>query len=516
MLVRSLPAQGPEKRAFVRTEHLVKRFPGVVAVNDVSFEVQSGEIHCLLGENGAGKSTMMELLYGAYRPDAGTIFVQDRPVRFSSPRDAIAQGIGMVHQHFVLIPTMSVIENVLIGRQRKGWRLDLSQGAREIERLCKAYDIEIDLTARVGDLCVGEQQWVEILKALYGKVRLLILDEPTAVLTPQETAKLFSILRKMRDDGISIIFVTHKLQEVMEISDRVSVMRKGKLIGTVETSATSQEELARWMVGRDVVLLLEKGLANIDGTILEVIDLCSSGDGKCIALDHITFSLRKGEILGLAGVSGNGQRELFDVLAGMRRPLSGRILLDGEEISNLSPREITQRGMVFVPEDRIRQGLVMDFRIDENLVLGKHRSAPFYRNPFLDQRQIEAFAVEKIKEYEIMTTSHRQPTRVLSGGNLQKVILARELSQQPKCLVVSQPTRGLDVGATEYVRRRLLEQRDRGAGILLISEDLDEIFNLSNRIAVIFKGRIMGILDAEQATLEQVGLMMAGVQGGVS
>ncbi|MGQ9665739.1 MAG: ABC transporter ATP-binding protein, partial [Anaerolineae bacterium] len=501
----------PSTEPLIRTEGLVKRFPTVVANDHISFEVRKGEIHCLLGENGAGKTTLMEILFGAYRPDEGTIYIHGKPVILTSPRDAIAHGIGMVHQHFILIPTMTVVENILIGRNQKGWRLRLNEGLLEIERLCQTYGISIDLQAKVADLSVGEQQWVEILKALYGGVELLILDEPTAVLTPQETAKLFTILKKMRDDGISIIFVTHKLKEVMAISDRVSVLRKGKLMGTVETSQTTQEELACWMVGREVELLLDKGISPIGGPILEVIKVNCKSDGKSVALRDISFTLHRGESLGLAGVSGNGQRELFDVLVGMRRSSSGQVLLDGEDITNLSPREITVRGMAFVPEDRIHQGLVMDFRVDENLILGLHRSRPFYQRPFLSYKKIEEFAKTRIYEYDIVVSSHRHPTRVLSGGNLQKVIIARELSQRPKCLIVSQPTRGLDVGATEYVRRRLLEQRDNGAGILVISEDLDEIYNLSTRIAVIYKGRLMGIVDPQKTSLEQIGLMMAGV-----
>jgi ABC-type uncharacterized transport system ATPase subunit len=496
----------------IRVEGITKRFPQVLANDDISLSIRPGEIHCLLGENGAGKSTLAEMLYGVHRPDAGTIWYKGKLVTVPSPRAAIQLGIGMVHQHFILVPPLSVVENVVIGTESTGLRLDLNQAKRRLESLCASYGIVLNLDTEIWHLCVGEQQWVEILKALYVGVELLILDEPTAALTPQETDKLFAILRKMREDGLSILFITHKLREVMAVSDRVTVLRKGKLVQTVNTSEVSQRDLARMMVGREVVFQLERGDANPGEPVLEVTDLRGRDDRGIEALQGVSFTLHRNEILGLAGVSGNGQRELFDVLTGVRKATGGRVLLEGKEITNRTPSSIAADGVSSVPEDRIHQGLVMDFRVDENLILGLQRKAPFSRGPFLSQAAIGAFAQELVSSYEIATPSTGQTTRVLSGGNLQKMLMARELSQKPRCLIVSQPTRGLDVGATEYVRRRLLQERDRGAGILLISEDLDEVFNLSNRIAVMFKGKIIGVLAAEEASLEEVGLMMAGCE----
>lgn len=494
----------------LRIENVTKQFPQVLANDSISLTIQKGEIHCLLGENGAGKSTLAEMLYGVHQPDAGAIYYKGQPVKLSSPRDAIDLGIGMVHQHFVLVPPLSVVENIVVGTESVGPLLDLGQASRKLEALCAEYGVELDLQAKIWHLSVGQQQWVEILKALYVGVDLLILDEPTAVLTPQEADKLFAIIRKMRADGLSIIFITHKLKEVMAVSDRVSVLRKGQLVSTVNTTDMTREDLACMMVGREVVFQIEKDELTPGPVLLEISDLRAQDDRGHEALCGLSLEVREGEILGLAGVSGNGQRALFDVLTGARKATAGRVLLEGKDITNRSPRSIARRGVASVPEDRIHQGLIMDFGVDENLILGLQRESPFSKAGFLNRTAIGSFSRELIDSYEIMTPSATQVTKVLSGGNLQKVIMARELSQQPKCLIVNQPTRGLDVGATEYVRRRLLEQRDRGAAILLTSEDLDEIFNLATRIAVIFKGEIVGIFDAEEATIEEVGLLMAG------
>lgn len=501
----------PEFTVLLRTDHLTKRFPQIVANDDISFEVKTGEIHCLLGENGAGKTTLAEILYGAYKPDAGSVYFKGQPITLASPKDAIEFGIGMVHQHFVLIPPLSAVENIIIGTKSARVWLDLNQARRKLKTLCANYGVDLDLDAEISQLSVGEQQWVEILKALYGGVELLILDEPTAVLTPQESEKLFAILRKMREDGLSIIFITHKLKEVMAVSDRVTVLRRGRWVSTVETSTVTKEDLAKLMVGREVVFRLEQEKVGAGEILLEVRDVYAQNDKGHAALRGISFQLRRKEILGLAGVSGNGQRELFDVLVGVRRATAGQVIFEGREITHRSASHIASFGLASVPEDRIHQGLIMDFRVDENLILGLHRSNRFSKWSLLNQARIEAFAQKMIEDYDIATSSLSQTTKVLSGGNLQKVILARELSQEPNCLIVSQPTRGLDVGAAEYVRRRLVEQRDRGAGILLISEDLDEIFNLATRIAVIFKGQIVGIIEVEEATPEAVGLLMAGV-----
>ncbi len=495
----------------LRVENLNKRFPQVIANRDISLEIRKGEIHCLLGENGAGKTTLAECLYGAYHPDSGTITFKGQPLDLSSPRDAIAVGIGMVHQHFVLAPPLSVVENVIVGTPL-GFLVDVRRAEGRLRELCADYGLQLSLRAPVSQLSVGQRQWVEILKALYVGVDLLILDEPTAVLTPMETEKLFAVLQKMKREGLSVIFITHKLDEVMSLSDRVTVLRKGQLISTVDTADVDKAELARMMVGRDVVFRVAKGAFERGPLLLEVHDLRARGDGGEEALRGVSLSIRAGEILGLAGVSGNGQKELFEVLIGMRRATDGSVLLAGKDVTNRPPKFMMERGVAAVPEDRIDEGLVMDFRVQENLVLGLHRNQPYARWLFMDESKIEQFANESIQNYGIATPSAHHVTRLLSGGNLQKVILARELSRDPACLIANQPTRGLDVGATEYVHNKLLEQRKRGAATLLISEDLDEIFNLSDQIAVMFKGQIAGILDASEASLDRVGPLMAGIK----
>lgn len=506
------PGQNADGELLLEVAGVSKQFPQVLANDDVSFSVRRGEIHCLLGENGAGKSTLAEILYGVHRPDSGTIRFAGKPVTIAAPRDAINLGIGMVHQHFVLVPPLSVLENIVIGTQHGGLRLDMRTAGRKLASLCAAYGLTLDPNAKISQLCVGEQQWVEILKALYVGVQLLILDEPTASLTPMEADKLFAIIRKMRADGLSLVFITHKMNEVMEVSDRVTVMRKGKVVSTVNTAETTPRELARMMVGREIVFQLDKGHCEPGATLLEMRGLCARDDRGVAALQGISLDVRRSEIVALAGVSGNGQKELYDVLTGVQKATAGQVLLEGKNLTNCSPSAIASSGVASVPEDRIRQGLVMNFRIDENLMLGIQRKTPFSSGGWLNQGAINGFARDAIEEYDIATPSAKTVTRVLSGGNLQKVILARELSQKPKCLIISQPTRGLDVGATEYVRGRLLEERDRGAGILLISEDLDEVFNLATRIAVMFKGKIVGVLDADKATREEVGLLMAGCE----
>lgn len=500
----------------LKIENLSKRFPQVLANDNISLDVRRGEIHCLLGENGAGKSTLSETLYGTYAPDSGRIYFRGAPVTINSPRDAIEIGIGMVHQHFVLVPPLSVIENVILGTQTSGLMMDTSGARRRLQDLCRNYGVDLKLDAKVWHLSVGEQQWVEILKALYVGVDLLILDEPTAVLTPQASERLFNVLKKMKQDGLAIIFITHKLNEVMAVSDRVTVLRKGKLIATVETRQTSKQELANMMVGRDVVFRIEKQAAEPGSKVIELSDLRANNERNEESLCGVSFSIHQHEILGLAGVSGNGQKELFDTLVGVRKPTAGSLLLEGRSISEDSPGARMRRGISSIPEDRIHDGLVMPFKVEENLVLGIHRQKPFARRGgLINQEAIRSFARDSIHRFEIATPSPSQVSKTLSGGNLQKLILARELSQSPVLLIANQPTRGLDVGATEYVRRRLLEQRQRGAAILLISEDLDEILNLSDRIAVIYKGQIMDILNAKEASMEKIGLLMAGVREGM-
>jgi len=495
----------------IETRELTKRFPGVVAADRVSFSVRQGEIHCLLGENGAGKTTLAECLYGFYKPDSGEILYRGRRVALASPRDAIRLGIGMVHQHFVLIRPFTVIENVLLRAQTPGITLDMRRVEKDLESLCRVYGTSLDLRAQIWQLSVGEQQWVEILNAIHGGARLLILDEPTSVLTPQETEGLFQVLRRMRQSGLSIVFITHKLREVLELSDRVTVLRRGRVVDTVSTSAVTKEDLARMMVGRDVVFQVQPGEAAPGRPVLEVRDLRAFDDRGHQALQGVSLSLRQNEILGVAGVSGNGQRELFETLIGIRKPSEGEVLLNGEDVTRASPRRIRQRGLAHIPADRMAQGLVLDFSVAQNLILGRQRERMYRRGPFLDQKRIEGFAKEMITAFEILTPSSRQRTRFLSGGNLQKVILARELSRKIDCLVASQPTRGLDIGVMEYVHRRLLEKRDEGVGILLISEDLEEVLALSNRVAVMFKGKIAGLFESKDIQPQEIGLLMAGM-----
>ena len=495
---------------FVR---LTKKFGDFKANDDLTFNIRKGEIHCLLGENGAGKSTLSECLYGTYKPDGGKIFFKGKEVVFNSPRDAIAVGIGMVHQHFVLVPPMTVLENIIAGTAMPGIHLQMDAAFKKVSELCKIYDIDLDLNKRVSQLSVGKQQWVEILKALYLGVELLILDEPTAVLTPQEAEKLFVILNEMRKNNISIILITHKLKEVMDISDRVTVLRKGKLVGpTVNTSSMTMSSLATQMVGREVIFRLEKSEFDPGEIVLNINKLSFKNKQEQEILDNISLEIHEGEILGLAGVAGNGQQELFDTLVGVTRASSGQISIGNKCTTCCCPQEIINCELSSIPPDRIKQGLIMSFPVSENLILGRLNEHGFSRKGFLNKNAIEAFATKSITDFDISVISPGQKTRMLSGGNLQKIILARELSQNPKCVVASSPTRGLDIGATEYVHQFLLNLREHRVGILLISEDLDEIFNLSDRIAVIYRGKIMGYLPPKREYLETLGLMMAGVQ----
>ncbi|PWB53957.1 MAG: ABC transporter ATP-binding protein [Anaerolineales bacterium] len=490
---------------------LTKRFSLVLADDKVDFNVRRGEIHCLLGENGAGKTTLAECLYGFYKPDEGEIRFNGECCNLNSPNDAIHLGIGMVHQHFVLVEPLSVIENIVMGTDHKGILLDLPATEKKLRSLCDLYDVKIDLDAKIWQLSVGEQQWVEILKALYTGVKLLILDEPTAVLTPPEADRLFSVLRRMKNEGLSIIFITHKLREVMEVSDRVTVLQKGKKIATVNTSDVTSEQLAYMMVGRKVVFRVNKDEVKRGDPILELKDLFAKSDMGLEALHGINLVLHRSEILSIAGVAGNGQKELFEILVGVRKPVSGEVLLRGKNVASFNPRKIANEGLAHVPDDRIGSGLISDFSVEENLILGLEENPPYRKGPFLNKSYIKKFADESVTQFDIVTPSIKQRTSYLSGGNLQKVILARELRQSLNVLLANQPSRGLDVGVIEYVHNKLLDMRRSGIGILLISEDLDEIFNLSDRIAVMFKGRILKIFDAHEANLESIGLLMAGI-----
>ncbi len=496
----------------LKVEELTKRFGPVVANDAVSLEVQRGEIHCLLGENGAGKSTLAECIYGFYKPDSGLIYFEGEVADLATPGDAIGLGIGMVHQHFVLVPPLTVIENVIVGTPHSSVLLNVTDAEKKLQALCENYGFALDLQAKVWQLSVGEQQWVEILKALYVGSKLLILDEPTAVLTPQETEQFFITLKKMTTEGLSIILITHKLEEVMQVSDRITVLRKGKYVATVNTADVTKSELAQMMVGRDVIFRVKKDEIEIGKPVLEARDLRAQNDRGQEALQGVSFTLHRNEILGLAGVAENGQKELFEVWTGVRKLESGQVFLENEDITGKSPRYIMSRGVGHIPEDRLHEGLVPDFSVAENLILGQQRSKIYRRGPFLAFDRIRKFARTSVSYFEIATPSIDHATKYLSGGNLQKIILARELWECPQVLLANQPTRGLDVGVIEYVRKRLLEKRDEGVGILLASEDLDELLNICDRVAVIFKGQILELFKAQDANLERIGLLMAGVK----
>ncbi|MCY3619309.1 MAG: ABC transporter ATP-binding protein [Acidimicrobiaceae bacterium] len=491
---------------------VTKRFPGVVANDDITLEVHRARVHCLLGENGAGKSTLADLFYGVHEPDEGVVELRGEPIHMVSPRDAIAAGIGMVRQHFELVTPMSVLENVVIGTRGEA-KVDLRAARERLGELCDLYGVEMDLDTPVGDLAVGQQQWVEILKALYLGCEVLILDEPTAVLTPEGIERLFATLRRMASEGLTIVLITHKLHEVMEISDDVTVLRRGRVVRTSLTSEVTMADLTRMMVGRDVDLAIDVAETSRGDLVLDVSGLDVATESGRGSLKQVSLQVHEREILGIAGVSGNGQDALFDVLVGMSSADGGRILVDAKDVAELSPADRLEIGIASVPADRIHQGLMMDFRISENLILGRQRSGRYRRRGWLNQTSIAKFADESVTDFEIAAPSPAHVTRVLSGGNLQKIVMARELAGQPRLLIVHQPTRGLDIGATEYVRRRLVEERDRGAAILLISEDLDELLNLSSRIAVMFDGRIVGEVDRRDATIDRIGMWMAGVSG---
>jgi simple sugar transport system ATP-binding protein len=495
----------------VEMKNIVKRFPGVLANDHINFEVEKGEIHALLGENGAGKTTLMNILYGLYKPDEGEIYVKGKKVEIKSPLDSIKLGIGMVHQHFMLVPPLTVTENIILGlKSSRGPLLDIPQAEKRISELSEKYGLKVDPKAKIWQLPVGHQQRVEILKALYRGADILILDEPTAVLTPLEVRELFKILKSMKEHGNSIIFITHKLDEVMAIADRVTVLRAGKVVSTVNKDQTNKVELAKMMVGREVLFRLEKAPPKIGKAVLEVEGLKALNDKGLLALKGISFKVHKGEIFGIAGVAGNGQTELAQVITGLRKAISGRVIINGKDVTNKPPKEIIKQKTAYIPEDRMRLGLIRDFSVAENLILKIHDTPPIANGFFLNFSEIGAFSERLIKEFNIVTPSKDVAAAKLSGGNLQKLLLARELSLNPELIIAEQPTRGLDVGATEYIRKKLLEERDRGAAVLLISYELDEVLSLSDRIAVMYEGEIMGIVKPEEVTIEEIGMMMAG------
>lgn len=498
----------PEK--LLEVNNLTKRFPLVVANDAINFEVRKGEIHCLLGENGAGKTTLAECLYGYYQPDSGEIRYKGKRVVISSPSEAIKLGIGMVHQHFMLVEPNSILENIILGTEQKGLILNYQQALEKIEALCAQYNVTLNPHSKIWQLSVGEQQWVEILKALYVKAELLIMDEPTAMLTPQESDHLFSVLKQMKEQGLSIIFITHNLNEVMAVSDRITVLRKGVKVDTVNTRDSSKKALAQMMVGREVVFDIKKTAIEPGKPVLEIKNLQAKNDLGKLALERIDLTVRESEIVGIAGVAGNGQKELMEVLIGVRHAENGSVFMLGKNTTGMSTKKIMNLGVGHIPSDRIKEGLILEFSISENMILGKEWDRPNRKGLVLDEKIIQESTHAGIKDYEIDTPSAKHKTQYLSGGNLQKVILARELGKSPKILLADQPCRGLDVGVIEYVRQRLLRLRSEGAGILLISEDLDELFILSDRLMVIFKGQILGEFITKEVKREQVGLLMAG------
>jgi len=502
--------EGKQGEVIISMRGVVKRFPGVIANDHVDFEARAGEIHALLGENGAGKTTLMNILYGIYRPDEGEIRVRGNRATIRSPRDAIELGIGMVHQHFMLVYPHTVAENIVLGLSSSSFLFPARDVRQRIREFSERYGLKVDPEARIWQLSAGEQQRVEIIKALYRGAEVLILDEPTTMLTPGEVEELFVTLRRMADEGRTIIFITHKLDEVMAISDRVTVLRQGKVVATCKTSETDKRELTRMMVGREVLFQLDRKPAQKGEIVLEVEGLSALNDKGLPALKGVSFAIRGGEILGIAGVAGNGQRELVEVITGLRQAVEGRVSILGEEVTNRPPGEIAKKGVAHIPEERIRMGLVPNMSVAENLILKNYRRPPYSRQLFLNYPFIDRHAEKLISEYNIVTPSKETPAKLLSGGNIQRLILAREISEEPRLIVAAHPTYGLDVGATEHIRQLLLKQRERGAAILLVSEDLEEIMIMSDRIAVMFEGEIVGILDATEAEVEEIGMMMAG------
>jgi len=490
--------------------NITKTFPGVLANDAVTFTARKGEVHALLGENGAGKSTLMNILSGLYRPDQGEILINGAPVEFHSPRDAIQAGVGMVHQHFMLVSSQSVAENIILGLRHVSFILNTDEIERDVRRIGAQYGLPVDPNAKVWQLSVGEQQRVEIIKLLYRGAQILILDEPTAVLTPQETEGLFQTLREMTAAGKTIIFISHKLDEVLSIADRITVLRDGRSVATVDASDMTKRDLASLMVGRDVLFRLEKPAANLGEERLILSDVEALDDKGLSALRKLSLTVRSGEIVGIAGVAGNGQRELAETICGLRPTTGGTIRVATNPVTNAPPIIMIEAGVAYVPEDRSATGSAPNLSVAENLALKSYRKPGIGGRLFMNRRAMREQARRLIEQFDIATPTAETPTRLLSGGNLQKVILAREISQQPQITIAAYPTRGLDVGATENVRNILLKERNEGAAIVLISEDLDEIFALSDRIAVLYEGRITGIMPIEEANLEEIGLMMAG------
>jgi general nucleoside transport system ATP-binding protein len=500
----------PSEAAALELRGITKRFGPVVANDRVDFDLERGEVHALLGENGAGKSTLMSILYGLYRPDEGEIRIDGESHHVDSPARAIELGIGMVHQHFMLVPVMTVTENIVLGSEpRRGALLDLREGARRVRELSDRYGLAVDPDALIEDVTVGAQQRAEILRALYRDARILVLDEPTAVLTAQEAEELFQVLRALRDDGVAIVFISHKLGEVLEIADRVTVLRRGRRIDTVPADGATEQSLARLMVGREVLLRVEKPEGRPAAPVLEVEDLHVRDDRGLEAVRGVSLTVRGGEIVALAGVDGNGQQELVEALAGLRHPESGRIAVDGHDVGGTGVRHTSDAGVAHIPEDRQLRGLVLDFTLGENLALREYRSPPLSNRGWLSIGRMNARARSLLAEYDVRGGDAGTLASSLSGGNQQKVCVAREIASNPRLLIAHQPTRGLDVGAIEFVHRRLVAERDNGRGILLVSLESDEVRSLADRILVIYEGAIVGEFPPE-ASEEELGVAMTG------
>jgi ABC-type uncharacterized transport system ATPase subunit len=502
----------------VELKQITKRFPGIVANDSISLKLHKGEIHALLGENGAGKSTLMNILFGLYQPDEGSIELNGKPVIIDNPNKAIELGIGMVHQHFKLVQPFTVTENIILGMEPKkyGIHVDYKTATTRIKNLSDQYGLKVNPNAKISEISVGMQQRVEILKTLYRGADILIFDEPTAVLTPQEITELIAIMRRLVDEGKSIILITHKLKEIMRISDNVTIIRRGKVIDTLKTSDTDPNTLAEKMVGRNVSFKIDKKAATPGQAILQVRDLKLKNKQGISVLNGLTLDVRAGEILGVAGVDGNGQSELIEALTGLRKVDSGSVTLKEIEITNRNPRHMSEHGLSHIPEDRHKHGLVLDFSVSENMVLETYYKSPFNKGGFLNQQAINEHAERLVKQFDVRTPSIDTMARSLSGGNQQKAIIAREIDKNPELLIAAQPTRGLDVGAIEFVQQQLVSQRDQGKAVLLISFELDEIMNIADRIVVLYEGRIVGDVLPEQTNDQELGLMMSGsiVAGG--
>jgi simple sugar transport system ATP-binding protein len=499
--------------AAVRLEVITKRFENLVANDNVTLNFMRGEVHALLGENGAGKTTLMNVLYGLYKQDSGEIYRNGVKVRIESPKHAISYGIGMIHQHFMLVPTLTVVENIILGLDSENKiTLDLGKASEEIKAISEKYNLPINPKAMVWQLSVGEQQRVEIIKALYRGAEVLILDEPTAVLTPQEAEKLFEVLRSMKEEGRTVIFISHKLDEVTSVSDNITILRRGKVIATLPASKCTKEELAKLMVGREITFQMQNIQIPAGQVVLRVENLHALSNRGQKALRGVSLEVRGGEILGVAGVAGNGQSELAEAIYGMRETTQGRVIINGEVVNGKGIPYVLEHGVGYIPEDRVKVGLVLNLSVAENFVLQSYSKKPFSSRGLLNLKSIEGYAKKLVDEFDVKTPNVFVPTKQLSGGNLQKLLLARELARAPRLLLAVQPTRGLDIGATQYIRQRLLEQKSRGSAILLISEDLEELFLLSDRIAVMYDGQILDIMNREEADKQKVGLLMAGIK----